>query len=51
MYNEVINRREQEEANGGKFKAGILTEVWNIVKEKIPYNEAVVEELSKEAEG
>lgn len=51
IYQELLNRQEQVVQSGGKFKDGLLNEVWNITKEYLPYNDQVLEVIDQDYSG
>ncbi|OGM10875.1 hypothetical protein A2W13_00295 [Candidatus Woesebacteria bacterium RBG_16_36_11] len=47
IYQELLRRREAKEKHGEPFKFGVLKEVFDITREKLPYNQTVVYDLTE----
>lgn len=47
VYQELLSRRRNAQLNGKPFKDGILEEVWNLVSQVMPYNEARVRQINQ----
>lgn len=45
IYQELLRRRQQAEQQGAKFKVGVLTEVWKLVSDVMPYDKGRVDEI------
>lgn len=47
-YDELLRRREKAVKEGGAFKAGILTDVYELTMEKLPYRQDIVDDLVRD---
>lgn len=47
-YQELIKRRKAKEQQGRTFKSGVLSEVFDLTRELLPYNNAIVTQITRE---